>query len=259
MLKLLVTDVDDTLLLRGQREIDEKLLSLLGELKKRGLTVAAASGRSYFDLRHLFSPIADGMTFVCHDGALMVKDGKTLYHRPIPAEDLTRVSRSDLYRNCTLIFAMADRSAVLRGNDRLMRSLTERHADEFFPIASVCGLCGPVYKIAVYSENETPAELFPAPGGLRVCSHGGGWLEYVPRFADKGTALSDLQTRLFLAKYDAAVLGNGRNDLSMFRGASLSCAVPNAVGELKAAATVCADPEAFLTGLLTALDEKMRR
>ena len=51
--------------------------------------------------------------------------------------------------------------------------------------------------------------------------------QYVNRFANKGTALSDLQMRLMLAKFDTACIGDSGNDVAMMKGAKYSFAVSN--------------------------------
>ena len=45
MIKLVVSDVDGTLIKPGETRISEKTLSLLGELKEKGGLFAGASGR----------------------------------------------------------------------------------------------------------------------------------------------------------------------------------------------------------------------
>ena len=43
--------------------------------------------------------------------------------------------------------------------------------------------------------------------------------QYVNRFCDKGAALSDLQVRLMLTKFDTACLGDAGNDAAMMKNA----------------------------------------
>ena len=49
--------------------------------------------------------------------------------------------------------------------------------------------------------------------------------QYVNRFADKGTALSNLQTRLMLTKFDTACIGDSGNDVAMMHNAKASFCV----------------------------------
>ena len=60
MIKLVVSDVDGTLIKPGETRISEKTLSLLGELKEKGVLFAVASGRDYDAIRPLFGKIKNG-------------------------------------------------------------------------------------------------------------------------------------------------------------------------------------------------------
>ena len=250
MIKLFVTDVDGTLLPYGEKEIASRYLSQLTELLNSGMKLCIASGRSPYNLKYLFAPIADRVTFVCHDGALMVQNDKVLYHRPIPSEEVTRFIRDNRYAGMSLLFAAADRVYILRGNDPLMDFLQDQHADRLCAVSNQYEIRGPIYKMAAFSALTKPPVYNPLPAGIRVCSHAGSWVEYVNRYANKGTALSDLQMRLYLAKYDTAAMGDGRNDLELFRGAKFTCAMPGAPEELKAIASLTAEPDFFLDELL---------
>ena len=57
--------------------------------------------------------------------------------------------------------------------------------------------------------------------------------QYVNRFADKGSALSDLQMRLMLTKFDTAAMGDSGNDVAMMHNAKLAIAVGDRCEELR--------------------------
>lgn len=250
MIRLLVSDVDGTLLPYGEREIAAEYLSLLHQLLESGVQVAIASGRSYYNLRTLFAADEARMTFICHDGCLMMRGGRRLYHRPIAPADMTAFARSPRSVNLPLLFAAAERLYVLRPTQSLLDTLAESRADAVCSVHSLLDIREPVYKMAVYRADATPETLDPLPAGLRVCSRGGAWVEYVPRYANKGCALSDLQMRLGYDRYDTAAIGDARNDLEMLRGAKYGCAVPEACGELRQSAPFCLAPDAFFREIL---------
>ena len=62
--------------------------------------------------------------------------------------------------------------------------------------------------------------------------------QYVNRFCDKGAALSDLQMRLMLTKFDTACIGDSGNDIAMMHNAKYSFCIGERSNELS---TVCTD------------------
>ena len=59
MIKLVVSDVDGTLVPDGTFDINPEIYDVIRELKNRGITFVAGSGRQYASLRRLFAPVAD--------------------------------------------------------------------------------------------------------------------------------------------------------------------------------------------------------
>ena len=78
MIKLILSDVDGTLLHRGEGAFDEHVFEVIEKLYAEGRHFAAASGRGYGDLNRLFAPVKDKMAFVCSDGAMTIADGSVL-------------------------------------------------------------------------------------------------------------------------------------------------------------------------------------
>ena len=54
MIKLIVCDVDGTLLPHGEKRISYDIADLIKEAGNKGISFAAASGRAYHELKRLF-------------------------------------------------------------------------------------------------------------------------------------------------------------------------------------------------------------
>ncbi|MBR2460580.1 MAG: HAD-IIB family hydrolase [Clostridia bacterium] len=221
MVKLLISDVDGTLLLPGQSRVSETLMRSLSALISSGKQVAIASGRTYYSLKMLFGEISESAYFIPCDGALCIKNGRILYQRPISAENIRRALSVARENGLALHLAAADHGYAF-GGEELEARLTEEHADDITPITALSEIRAPIYKLAFYGKKPN---FTTVPADLRRSYHGNGWCEYVYRFTDKGTALSDLQSRLYLAKYDTAAIGDGANDLTMLKGAKYAYAL----------------------------------
>ena len=57
MIKLVVSDIDGTLVPEGTHNINPELFSVILELKNRGIQFAAASGRHWSSVDKAFTPI----------------------------------------------------------------------------------------------------------------------------------------------------------------------------------------------------------
>ena len=241
-IRLIVSDFDGTLVPYGETELSAGTRGLLEELTEAGVTLAIASGRTYGELRERFGPMAEGLYFLCCDGAYTRKGARGLYERQIGREDLGLFFRHLRERE--------DFSFVLHGAERNYGAgALPREAAVFTPVAigDAGALREKIYKVTAYGGSLR----LPARCGLRTHWDGGprSMAQYVNRFANKGAALSDLLTRLMLTGFDTACIGDGGNDLPLMRGVKRSFCVGTRDPRL---AEVCTDRVATA-------DEALRR
>ena len=221
MIKLLISDVDGTLLKSGEATVSENIKRKLRAFITSGGDVAIASGRTYRSLRMILGDIADSVYFIPCDGALCIKGDKVLYHRPIPSEIIRKAFAVAKENGLGLHLAAATCGYAYGDTDFLSR-LTEEHTDEISTVSTPTEVREAIYKLSFYGKSPC---FTTVPAELRLSYKGNGWKEYVYRYADKGTALSDLQSRLYLAKFDTAAIGDGLNDVTMLKGAKYAFAL----------------------------------
>ena len=63
MIKLVASDLDGTLLLNGAQKLPEELFPLIRGLKKEGILFVAASGRQYANMKRLFEPVLEAVSY----------------------------------------------------------------------------------------------------------------------------------------------------------------------------------------------------
>ena len=230
MLKLIVSDFDGTLLPYGESRVSDGVLNGISSSLKKGIKVAVSSGRTYGELERELSAFKNDLYFICCDGAYCVKDGKTVYQRRIENDDLKfffdRFSEG--------------LSFVLHGafeNYGVGALPDEASAFCAKPIKTFSEVGENIFKITSYGME---VKLLPT-SGLRTHWDGGKnkTAQFVNKFANKGVALSDLQTRLMLTKFDTACIGDSGNDLPMVRGSKYSFAVSARNKEFSEAVTHC--------------------
>lgn len=229
MIKLVVSDFDGTLLKDGEKELNTPIKRRLRRLLDKGVKFAVASGRDYADLAPFFADFKDAIYLICADGAYYEKGTHSLYERKIDNSTLSEAinscpGASFVLRGVKSSYAIGNPpSAELYSDTKFIRSLSELPRDE------------KIFKLIKFS---TPLRL-PKDSGLRLHWDGRslGYFEYVSRYANKGAALSDLQNRLMLSGFDTAVIGDGPNDVPLFKGGSFKISVGDTCPELKALAT----------------------
>ena len=234
MIKLLISDVDGTLLKAGESAISENIKKKLRAFITSGGTVAIASGRTYASLRGLLGDLSDSVYLVPCDGALCIKGERVLYHRPIPAE-IVRKAFAVAKENGLGLHLAAATEGYAYGDRDFLSKLTEEHTDTVSTVSTPTEVREAVYKLSFYGKSPC---FTTVPAELRLSYKGNGWKEYVYRYADKGTALSDLQSRLYMAKFDTAAIGDGLNDASMLRGAKYPFALTEELKSAVPAATL---------------------
>ena len=79
MIKLVASDLDGTLLMKGAQSLPEDIFPLIRQLKELGILFVAASGRQYANMKKMFAPVADDMAFICENGGLAVYHENVMY------------------------------------------------------------------------------------------------------------------------------------------------------------------------------------
>ena len=214
MIKLIVMDLDGTLLPYGATSLSDETKALLRCLRAQGKTLAFSSGRTYEELTPYVSEWKDDAYLMGCEGAYTVYQDKNIYERKIELEDLIRFFRQE---SCSFVMH-GGRSSFGYGE-------LPPEAAYFspLPIQRIGDIQEKVFKVTTFG----PPLRLPPLSGLRIQWDGGkrGMMQYVNRFANKGTALSDLQMRLMISGFETVCLGDSENDVPMMRNAKMTYCV----------------------------------
>ena len=222
MIKFVASDVDGTLLLDGREELPARTLAMISALDEKNIVFAAASGRSYHDLRRLFAPVWDKMVFICHDGALVMRGGETLLETPVDRryaqdflQDIWLGTKYDVLVSGKHVSYFRARTPAFEAQ---MRS---RFANHVAPVDDFSEIEEEIFKIGVY-DAACPAFARPLVSrynrafvydAYQRC----GWQEFVAKGANKGAAVAFLQQALGIPKSCCMAFGDNDNDLSMLK------------------------------------------
>ena len=88
MIKLIVSDIDGTLVPEGNTDLNPEYLEVIKKLTEKGIVFAAASGRHTSSIHAVFQPVSERIYYVSDNGACIEKNGKEERALYLPAKDV---------------------------------------------------------------------------------------------------------------------------------------------------------------------------
>lgn len=247
-MKLIVSDVDGTLVLDGSHVINPAYYDVIQKIRSRGNIFVVASGRQYHSIANLFAPIADSEDFwaIAEGGAAIYHDGRIVNQETIdPA--LVDEMLSDIQilhkKGVDVMLSTARQAYCPYEDSELYRWMTDSYRYEIAPTGGFGRLPREgILKVAIYHPFNCEAvcrEWFYDKWEKRMMLAGAGdrWVDCVQATSTKGASLKRLQQLVNVTPADTIVFGDNYNDIPMFHEAGLSYAVGNAAEAAKEAAT----------------------
>lgn len=241
MIRLVVTDIDGTLLPEGTDQLNPELYDAIRSLKDRGILFAAASGRQYGSMLYLFRPVAEDVLFIAENGSNVMLRGVNLSSNYVDAslaEEVVRYIRT--LPDCETALSTPETMYVETENPEIIKLLRDGYHNNVDVTDDLVKLCGRTNKLCVYrGAGIAPVEkqIIDRFGDkLNTMVSGRTWIDFMSMDADKGKALAEIQKLLGISPEETMAFGDNCNDIGMLSRASESYAVANAHPQLKAAA-----------------------
>lgn len=240
MIKLVVSDIDGTLLPEGTDLINPEMYQAIRDLKARGITFVAASGRQYVSMRHVFEPVADDILFIAENGSVIMQNDRILYSNFIAPELARRLVRQlRTYEDGEIMLSVPEQ-LYLEQDGRVRDLMENGYRAKFDLVPDLIPYCRHTNKITIYRGHDIDAlgaelrEMFGAE--LNVAVAGAIWVDFMSKTSDKGNALQRIQRLLGVTPEETMVFGDNCNDIGMLHQAKWSYAVADAHPQLKEAA-----------------------
>lgn len=233
MIKLIASDLDGTLLQNGAQELDPVVFDQIRALAENGIRFVAASGRQYPNLRRLFAPVQDDISYIAENGSLCIHEGKTLSRGLIPRELGNRIVNA-IHRcsGCECIISGEEVCYSDSRNEAFRDHMVHVVKNDMRFVDSISEIKEPFLKIAVCNFDGTKdclayfQELFSHE--IKVVTSGNIWVDFIAPGASKGNALQTLLDHLHIAPEDCVAFGDQYNDVEMLQLAGTSYAMSNA-------------------------------
>ena len=251
MIKLLAVDMDGTCLDPKSRMTDATL-GALSLAAKAGIRVVPTTGRTLGCLPHRLVGRSDIFRYVITSNGAKVTDlqtKRTVFRADIKKESAlslleevkntkglhvgitSHVHHEYLLQGQILVLL----GRVIYGKDaRQVRRVTDM-------MKEIAGTQHGIEEIQFYFLGKNAREMTKgilARYADLSAAYTDQYVEIFSKQASKGTALCALAQELGIERSEIACIGDGENDLTMFRAAGMKMAMGNAVEELKRAADI---------------------
>lgn len=224
---LIVLDIDGTVLLEDET-LSPGVVEAVADAHAAGHEVMLATGRSWEGTHGILEALALAPDYVvCSNGAVILKRADDAFADALAYERFY-IETFDPTEVLTLLREhLPDARYMVELPDGGRLYTEELHdwnlhdADKVpFEQLSAQEVC----RVVVVSPDETDADFVELVEriGLNEVSYAVGWsawLDIAPQGVDKSTALERVRSWLGIAPADVLVMGDGRNDVGMFRWA----------------------------------------
>lgn len=241
MIKLVITDIDGTLVSEGTPELNKEYFDIILQLKEKGIVFVAASGRQYPSILNMFRAVQNEIIFVADNGAYITCRGSEILEAKMNREHVVKIveeiRKTD---NCEFMYETKYTAYTETKDGKFLDLLINGYHNEVECVEDVLKVEEDAIKISVYSSDEIEkiaAVMLPKwQEKTKAVIAGAYWLDFMEKSVDKGNALESIQKALNITEEETMAFGDNKNDIGMLKKAKESYAVSSASDEVKAAA-----------------------
>lgn len=247
-IKLVVSDIDGTLIRRGE-PFPQEVKAAVKELKQKGIAFTFASGR----LPYMISPFMEAMELdapVCAcNGTLLYQGSRIIERHPVRLSLLRDLMEASLGMDMTVLYAIDGTEYCLKENEVVRRKRRERGSyHEIRGISEAEWESLAVDKVNILDENGRTPKLVSyealLAGICDITHYGTSGLEIVAAGYGKGYGLTRLAEMMEVPLDQVLAIGDNENDNEMIRLAGVGGVVGNGIPETKAYADIVTKLEA---------------
>lgn len=259
MIRLVLSDIDGTILPFGQWYIDDATKAAIAALEAAGIIFAPASGRPVADIDKTFVEKSYSSTCVASDGMVVLHDGEIIVDKCLPNDELQAIADAvSSYGSVVLGICFNEQDDprlpmdwhTVAANDAALETLKPhiKYVDSIPALDRIpdqrvytTGMFGPmddssqedIERIAA-ERTKTLHTMRSAPGFHDVCMR--SW--------SKALGAEELVKKLEISDDEVVFFGDSMNDISLFeRFANSFCAAGGAEAAKAAARWVIPDPQ----------------
>ena len=239
MVKIIFCDMDGTLLTNAN-ELPQGFDAMIGELKRRGVIFAPASGRQYASLTRSFKDYRDEFLFVAEGGTFVMYKGEEIFSNPLGFEAARKVlAASENFDDIMRVYCGKKDAYVLREQDTPeFHAELEKYYTHNGAVDSFDTIDDEPLKIAFFDKTgEAKKNIYDKLSAfydtLQVVQSSDHWVDVTAASADKSEAVKNIQRIMNIKPEECAAFGDYLNDSKMLQSVGYGFAMANAHPEVK--------------------------
>jgi HAD superfamily hydrolase (TIGR01484 family) len=226
-IKLVLADLDGTVVESEAHEASEAVITSLREAESRGIKFAAVTGRPFWMAKGLLKSIGFVDPCIFEGGATIINPvtEEVLWSKTVPTETTRKA-----------VGILIDHASILEYGNGVIKAKDVDLEDINEPALSIWA------SVPVEMSDQLVKQLKVLPDVAVHGNNGPGGdfsrtgIQVTHIQADKEHAVSELLRLLNIDKMHTLAIGDGNNDLPLFNGAAMKIAMGNASDALKAEA-----------------------
>ncbi|MDD7113241.1 MAG: HAD family hydrolase [Lachnospiraceae bacterium] len=262
MIKLIVSDVDDTLVPEGSVDLNPEYFDVIRKLQEKGVIFVGASGRPIEGVKIAFAPMKDEIFYIGDNGTDIAAGECVCTNRlgdenyRLLAEDLLKLNEEYDFMSCL------PGNVYVNEQSKEFRKMLDSYGFAITEVSDQVDL-NDITKVSLFHEGGVPEEVRTSlkekwSDRMEVVIAGRVWLDFTAKGCNKGNALAMIQEAYGITPEETVAFGNADNDVSMIKQAKYGYAVADASEKLKKEAYEVIgsmEDDAVLTKLKEILDE----
>lgn len=245
MIKLIVSDIDGTLLEDGQHTLNPELFEVIRKLRENGLQFAAASGRQWGSIETVFEPVKEKIFYLSDNGAYVGCHGRQLFVNTIDRELVKDMVRDIWAAGLDVMISGPDVVYLDTPNEEFYRWLVDGYKFRVKRVEDILQVEDQFIKVSAYKQTDvegaTKALREKYQDKLKITISGDMWMDCMATGVNKGVAVKLLQESLDILPEETMAFGDQMNDIEMLESVYYSFAIGNARPEVKKVARFEAD------------------
>lgn len=240
-IKIVFFDIDGTLIDMKKKQMTERIRETLLKLKRSGVKICIATGRSPMQIPHF--PEVEFDAFLTYNGSYCFDKYQDIFRNPLKKEDVYTIIDNAKEMGRPLSLATKKRLASNGVDDDLREyygfaGLEVQIADDFDMVAK----SQEIYQILLGCRKSEYELILKGAKEAKIAVWWDRAVDIIPSSGGKGVAVSRILEYYHLSREEAMAFGDGNNDIEMLKAVGRGIAMENASPELKAAAyDICGD------------------
>ena len=234
-IKIIFFDIDGTLIDMSKKEISQRILDTLKQLKERKIILCIATGRSPIALPRFEGVAFD--TFLTFNGSYCFNQSQVIYKNPIPTSDVHKIVENSSGLNRAVAIA-TNNTLVANGSDTDLAEYFSFAHQEIIVAENFESMINnnEIFQLMLGSRKEDYAKILADTRASKITAWWDRAVDIIPADGGKGKGIEKILEYYGLDKSEALAFGDGNNDIEMLQAVGWGLAMENASEELKAVA-----------------------